>query len=495
MAPDGARRRDNSPPTERRAGVLLHPTSLPGGPIGALDVAAFRFLDWLAAAGQTLWQVLPLNPTSGSPYSAFSSVAGNPLLIGNANGRDEAAASSDRVDFARAGRIKAEQLRAAFDAMQPDSARRRKFADFVEREEAWLSDYALFMALKDEQPPGAFTDWPAELVRRKPKALAKSRRRLVDAIALHQFGQFLFDEQWQWLRAYARDRGIRIVGDVSFYVAHDSADVWARPELFALDPDSRRPRLVGGVPPDYFSDNGQLWGVPVYDWDAMRADGFGWWIQRFHKLAELVDIIRIDHFRGFASTWQVPAGDSDAINGEWAPGPGNELFDAVFAACGELEVWAEDLGHITPEVQVLREDLGIPTTRVLQFAFGDAGAANGHLPFHYPRNTVVYTGTHDNDTTRGWWDALDGPHRDNVAKYFDALPAKGVPWRFIRMAYASVANTAMIPLQDILGLGSGDRMNVPGTMDGNWAWRFREGALTRGLAEKLLERTRAYGRV
>jgi 4-alpha-glucanotransferase len=472
-------------PEGRRAGVLLHPTSLPGGPIGSLGAESRRFVDWLAAAGQSLWQVLPLSPPAagGCPYKGASSLAGNPYLIAvdeplNAGPRPE------RVDFARLEQAKRPALERMVDRMWRDPVQRADFESFVERERDWLDDHALFMALS-EHFGRSFLEWPEELLHRDRAALETAAQVLSGSVGFHQVTQFLFWQQWQELRAYAHTRGIRIVGDTPFYVDLESVDVWVSPQLFDLDPRTKRPRHVAGVPPDMFSATGQLWGMPVYDWERMADDGYAWWVRRFRKLSELVDIIRIDHFPGFVASWQVPASERDAVRGSWQKGPGRALFDAVSAACPDVQVWVEDLGHVTPEVHALRDALGFPGMRILQFAVGDSEGARLHRPSGHVRRSVVYTGTHDNDTLRGWWLGLSEPERDEVWRLLDHSVEAELHWQLIRLAYDSVADDVIVPLQDVLGYGSEARMNVPGTVDGNWAWRFERVGLTGELAERL----------
>lgn len=485
----------SSDPSARRAGVLLHPTSFPGGPVGDLGEEAHRFVDWLAHSGQTLWQVLPLSPTGpdGSPYSGESSVATNPLLIALEDTLD-GGPDPTRVDFARAARVKRPLLEAAFERLRRDAKQARDLEDFIERELDWLEDYALFMALKEEHA-GSFTAWPKALLRREPAALQRAARRLEERLAFHRTAQFVFWQQWDELHRHARERGVCIVGDMPFYVAQESADVWACPELFDVDPDTLLPRHVGGVPPDRFSAGGQRWGSPVYDWRRMEAESYRWWVRRFRKVSELVDIVRIDHFRGFEACWNVPASEPDAVRGEWVPTPGRALFDAVLSGCPGVRVWAEDLGLITPAVDALREDLGFPGMRVLQFAFDQDDGSSIHLPFRHVPDSVVYTGTHDNDTTVGWWNSLTASERDRVRKYLDHVDPSTVHWQVIRAAYGSVARDVIVPLQDVLGQDTEARMNVPGQPGANWTWRYREHALTTELGGRLLELSRIYGRL
>ncbi|MCA8956981.1 MAG: 4-alpha-glucanotransferase [Planctomycetes bacterium] len=480
-------------PSPRCAGVLLHVTSLPGGPVGDLGASAYRFVDWLAAAGQSVWQVLPLVPAAGdgSPYSGVSSVAGNPLLIAVPG---ESARGPARVDFAAAWRAKEPRLRGMVEELHRDQAERRAFDEFTGRQRDWLDDYALFRALADRH--GAVMGWPEELRRRDPSALRRAAAELADEVRFHQTAQLLFDRQWQALRRYARDRGVRIAGDMAFYVSQHSADVWAHPELFAVDPATLALQGVGGVPPDAFSETGQRWGVPVYAWAAHAADGYRWWLQRMAKTAEQVDVVRIDHFRGFESFWNVPGDAPTAASGAWIPGPGRELFDAIRSAGGAPEIWAEDLGEITPAVEALRDQLGLPGMRVLQFAFDESGGANIHLPFHHPQECVVYTGTHDNDTVLGWWTSSNAARKERVRRYLGRMRRARVPGALVRMAYGSVARHAVVPLQDLLGLSGRARMNLPGTVSPtNWSWRAAPGAFTRRRARALAGLAADYGRL
>lgn len=498
----GAARR----PPVRNAGILLHPTSLPGpGGIGDLGDAAERFVDWLVAAGQTRWQILPLGPTGmgNSPYSAFSAFAGNPDLValdrlvadGLLSPTDlRAAAEATDADATRQARSATLQLAAERFFAGQGTRVRPAFDAFRHERAAWLDDFSLFMAIRDEQGRAGWIDWPEPLRLRDERALADARQRLAAEIDACAFAQFVFDHQWSALKRYANERGVQIFGDIPIFVAYDSADVWANRAQFQLDAEGRRVQ-VAGVPPDYFSVTGQLWGNPLYDWDRMRADGFSWWVERFRAVYRLVDIARIDHFRGFAAYWSVPAGAETAIGGQWQPGPGVDLFDAVRVALAPgdpLAIIAEDLGLITPDVDALRHAAGFPGMSVLQFAFG-SGADNLYLPHNLTRDTVVYTGTHDNDTTVGWYQTADERARDHVRRYL-AVSGDDIAWDLIRAAYRSVAGTAIVPLQDVLALGSEARMNVPGRADGNWGWQMAADALDPNLAARLRELTVLYGR-
>ncbi|HLF84653.1 MAG TPA: 4-alpha-glucanotransferase [Blastocatellia bacterium] len=502
----------------RASGILLHPTSLPGRfGIGDLGDEAFAFIDFLAASGQSLWQVLPLGPTGygDSPYQCFSAFAGNALLISPTRLIEDGLLSDDdlssgprfrpsRIDFGRVIDYKKTLIEKAFDNFKrsPESELRTEFINFCQASDWWLEDYSLFRALKDAHGGVAWTDWEPRFAVRNANALASAREALRDRVEAQKFFQFLFFRQWSALKAYCRERRIRIIGDAPIFVACDSADVWAHPEMFKLDAQ-RQPIVVAGVPPDYFSKTGQLWGNPIYDWDAMRATGFRWWIDRLRATLQTVDILRIDHFRGFAACWEVPGQDKTAERGQWIDVPGRELFTTLRSTLGEMPIIAEDLGVITPDVEALRDDFGFPGMRVLQFAF------RGHsetidLPHNYVRNCVVYTGTHDNDTTVGWFNSKAGEGSTRNAKEIEReraycleyLNSDGseIHWDLIRAAWASVANTAVVPLQDVLGLGSRARMNLPASEQGNWQWRFRAGALTQRISDRLGELTELYGR-
>lgn len=502
----------------RASGILLHPTSLPGPfGIGDLGEEAFAFIDFLAVSGQSLWQVLPLGPTGygDSPYQCFSAFAGNPLLISPTSLAEIGLLTTDdltnrprfrpsRVDFGRVIDFKKTLLERAFDSFQrmPEGALRAEFVHFCEANHWWLDDYALFRALKHAHGGIAWTDWEPRFAVREPDALAYAREALRERTAAEQFFQFVFFRQWSALKSYCRERGIKIIGDAPIFVAGDSADVWAHPEMFKLD-SNRRPIVVAGVPPDYFSKTGQLWGNPIYDWNAMRATGFRWWVDRLRATLQTVDILRIDHFRGFAACWEVPAQDKTAERGQWVDVPGRELFITLRTAFGEMPIIAEDLGVITPDVEALRDDFGFPGMRVLQFAFrGDSKTID--LPHNYVRNCVVYTGTHDNDTTVGWFNSKAGAGSTRNAQEIERERAyclaylnsdgQQIHWDMIRAAWASIANTAVVPLQDLLGLGSRARMNLPASEQGNWQWRFRSGALTSKISDRLREITRLYGR-
>jgi 4-alpha-glucanotransferase len=475
----------------RSAGILLHPTSLPGpNGIGDLGADALRFLDVLASTGVTLWQVLPLGPTGygDSPYQTFSAFAGNPLLIAvEGDGRVFPAHS---VDFETVIPYKRTLLDQAIESWKPTE----QFQTFVATHASWLEDYALFMALKEAHEGAAWTSWEAGAASREPNALARWRQKLAASVQRYRIEQHLFYTQWNALKRAAAERGIRIMGDLPIYVAHDSADVWADRRSFKLRADGR-PLVQAGVPPDYFSATGQLWGNPIYDWQAMHADGYAWWIRRLRAAFELYDIVRIDHFRGFEAYWEVPGDAPTAANGRWVEGPGAALFDAVTRALGPLPIVAENLGVITPAVEELRKQFGYPGMSILQFAFGIDPEAGEFRPHNFPRARVVYTGTHDNDTTVGWWESTGQGDSTRAAadvakekafalQYLDADGTE-MHWTLIRAALASVADTVIVPLQDVLGLGSDARMNLPGRASGNWRWRFSWDQLTPAIVERL----------
>jgi 4-alpha-glucanotransferase len=488
---------------------LLHPTSLPSAfGIGDLGDGAYAFLDFLHAAGQSLWQVLPLTPTGfgNSPYAAPSAFAGNPLLIALQPLVDRGWLAEDqarplreldrrRVDYASVVHLKHAALEAAHLGFRERtaSAERQTFAAFRDREASWLDDFALFTALR-ERLGTTWTDWDPPLRDREPEALDQARRTYAEVIERHAFSQYVFFEQWEGIRAGAGQRGIRLIGDIPIFVAHDSVDVWTHRALFKLEPDGS-PRLVAGVPPDYFSATGQLWGNPLYDWEVVARDGFGWWIERFRRLLQRVDLVRIDHFRGFDAAWEVPATAASAVEGHWEPGPGEEVFRAIDAALGgTVPVIAEDLGMITDDVRALLRATGYPGMKVLQFAFG-GDPLNPYLPHRYrDPNCVVYTGTHDNDTTRGWFGTASADEQERVRQYL-GQDGSDIAWDFIRAALATVADTAIVPLQDVLDLGSESRMNQPGAALGNWEWRVLPEQLSDAPAARLRTLTELYGRL
>ena len=493
----------------RSSGILLHLTSLPGAyGVGDMGPVAHEWVRTLAAAQQSWWQILPLGPGDEgfSPYSSLSAHAGNPLLISPEALVDEGLLSRaairparwktkkpDEIDFPAVERHKAALLHEAWQQFRTKPRRTLKgdYHRFRRSQKHWLDDFALFVALRQRYENTSWTQWPKSLVERRPEALRRARRDLAEEIDCIAFFQFLFFRQWQALRRSAKASGVKIIGDVPIFVAQESADVWANPQLFLLD-RQHRPRVVAGVPPDYFSKTGQRWGNPMYDWAAMAKQGFAWWLQRFGSLLEKVDLVRIDHFRGFAACWHIPASAPDARKGKWVCSPGEALFKTLAKEFRGLPFIAEDLGLITPDVVALRDRWNLPGMRVLQFAFGD-GSGNPFLPHNYVRNAIAYTGTHDNDTTAGWYRSLPADQRRRVLRY--APDAADDPaWAMIRLAWASVADVAIAPMQDLLSLGSKARMNTPGRSDGNWAWRMGDlGAAKRTLA-RLAELTEIYGR-
>jgi 4-alpha-glucanotransferase len=495
----------------RASGLLLHPTSLPGRyGIGDLGSTAYQFVDFLAAAKQQLWQVLPLGPTGygNSPYLCYSTLAGNPLLIspevlmnagwlqaedleGFPNFPDDRA-DYDLIAPYRYALLKSASVRFKTEAT-PDQW--RAFETFCQQKTAWLEDYALFMALKDANQDLSWYQWEPAIAQRLPTALEQSRQQLAEGIYFHKYLQFEFFQQWTALKNYANHQGIQIIGDIPIYVAHDSADVWANPDIFCLDPETGEVALMAGVPPDYFSATGQLWGNPVYNWDVLQKTHFAWWIKRFEGMLTLTDWIRIDHFRGFQAYWAVPQGETTAVNGEWIEAPGVDFFQTLQQTLGKLPILAEDLGDITPEVIALRDQFAFPGMKVLQFAF-ESDSQNPFLPFNHDKNFVVYTGTHDNNTTIGWFNRdLSDYGRDRLIRYLGGLSNQGVNWDLIRLAFSSVADWAIVPLQDILGLDETARMNRPGTAVGNWDWRFCSHMLTTEASDRLRAITEIYGRL
>lgn len=505
-------KKNNKNILERAAGVLLHVTSLPGNHgVGDLGQAAYDFIDFLSSAGQRYWQVLPIGPGdmifACSPYMSLAALAGNPLLISPellvADGylsskdlQDKPDFSEYFVEFDKVIPYKKRLLQKAFENFQRDLP----FVDFEKfsSNKQWLSDYALFMSLREQFVDMAWNAWPPELVAREPAALAQWTQKLSDRVNFYKFEQFCFSRQWQKMRDYANSKGVRLIGDIPIYVSLDSVDVWANQECFCLDEISRQPTHVAGVPPDYFSETGQRWGNPLYRWKIgtqKNARLYGWWRTRFHQLRSVVDLVRIDHFRAFESYWQVSASEKTAINGKWVKGPGRYFFQAMGDALHDLPVIAEDLGIITPEVEALREELGFPGMKILQFAF-DSDEENLYLPHNYTdSNCVVFTGTHDNNTTLGWFLGAEGSAagKERAMRYANS-DGSNISWDFIRLAMASVADTAIIPLQDVLGFGADCRFNLPGSVEGNWVWRCAARFLNAGVAARLRDETHFYGR-
>ena len=483
-------------PFERSAGILLHPTSLPSASgIGDFGPEAYAFVDFLGQARQGLWQILPLSPPGlgNSPYSAISAFAGNPLLISLERLAERGWLGKDRVprpkfqsriDFDEVKAAKLPLLRQAaqhfLDGMNGD---RRRFEEFKRDTAWWLEDFVLFEVMRDVHKGATWSTWPKELARREPQGLHKFGLQYQRELEVERVIQFAFFEQWRALRQYCGKQGIKIIGDVAIFVNYDSADVWRNPDLFYLD-GNLQPTFVAGVPPDAFSVTGQRWGNPLYRWDMIESQGYDWWIKRMSWTLQACDIVRLDHFRGFESYWEIPASEPTAVNGRWVSGPKEGLFNALSARLGDLPFIAEDLGLITPEVHDLRERLGIPGMKVLQFGFGDPGA-HIYLPHMFEPNCVVYTGTHDNDTTVGWWKSSATKEEKQYAAAYMGDVKDGMHWAFIRAAFASVAKLAVVPLQDVLGLDSDTRMNIPSRMDGNWGWRYDPKALRPEVAEKL----------
>ena len=482
--------------SERCAGTLLHLTSLPSaGGIGDLGPEAYAFADFLARSRIGLWQMLPLSPPGmgNSPYSAISAFAGNPLLISLERlaergwiGKDrlkKLPAFSNRVNFEEVLAFKMPLLReAAQNFLEKHNGDRRRFEDFKSDQAWWLEDFVLFDVMRHIHAGATWSSWEAGLARREPAALHEFGLKYARELEVERAIQFAFFEQWRSLRRYCHQRGIKIVGDVAIFVNYDSADVWRNPDIFHLD-ESLQPTVVAGVPPDAFSKTGQRWGNPLYRWDACKAKNYDWWVHRMSWALQTCDIVRLDHFRGFESYWEIPASEPTAVHGRWMKGPGDDLFRVLKERLGDLPFIAEDLGLITPEVHALRDRLGIPGMKVLQFGFGDPGA-HIYLPHKYIPQCVVYTGTHDNDTTPGWWNCATREEKQHAREYFG--PAEdGMHWAFIRGAFGSVSALAIVPLQDYLGLNSDARMNTPSRSDGNWGWRFSPGALTGELADKI----------
>jgi 4-alpha-glucanotransferase len=476
--------------------------------MGDMGIEAYRFIDFLVESDQQYWQVLPLGPTGygNSPYSCYSAMAGNPLLINPELLRDDQLLADedfanlpefplDYVDFERAIALKVPLLKKACENFKAKGSpmQQKEFSGFCESKENWLEDYALFMALKDHFGGVSWNNWEPEIARREPESVEKWRQQLNAEIYYYKYVQFEFFRQWTELKRYANLRDIKIIGDIPIYVAHDSADVWSHREIFCLDEASGEPALMAGVPPDYFSSTGQLWGNPVYNWEKLQANNFEWWVERFEAIFAYVDVTRIDHFRGFDAYWAVKRGQETAMYGEWIKAPGTALLDLINQKFGDLPIIAEDLGVITPEVVALRDRYEFPGMKILQFAFG-AGPGDPFLPFNYDRNCVVYTGTHDNDTTVGWFNQLSNYERDEVLRYLGCIDPQGIHWSLIRMGWISIANMAIVPYQDLLGLGTDARMNFPGKPEGNWGWRYRPEALNREVGDRLKTMTYISGR-
>lgn len=493
--------------TQRLSGILMHPTSLPSlGGIGDLGPAAYEFVDWLTAARQGLWQILPFGPVGygNSPYSCTSAFAGNVLMVSLERLAErgyfdktlvppaESCIGAVNFDEVRARKLPLLRNAALNFLKAADAAAMQKYQSFCQENAWWLSDYSLFAVLREQYGDNPWNSWPQEIVHRRAATLEHLRSELSEAISIESFLQFAFFEQWKSLRRYCMDRGVRIIGDVAIFVNYDSADVWTHPDIFRLNEDLS-PTVVAGVPPDAFSETGQRWGNPLYDWEVLKSRGYDWWIQRMKWAVDTCDIIRLDHFRGFEACWEIPADEPTAVNGHWTPGPNFDLFRALKAELGKLPFIAEDLGYITPEVRALRKKLDVPGMKVMQFGFGDKGA-HIYLPQQFTTDSVVYTGTHDNDTTVGWWNHSAAPHEKRWAAEYFSTVEDGINWAFIRAALGSVATLAVIPVQDVLGLDSDCRMNIPSKPGGNWSWRLCTGALTRELADKMARLTEVTDR-
>jgi 4-alpha-glucanotransferase len=494
--------------SKRASGILVHPTSLPGPfGIGDLGLTAMRWIDWLLEAGCQLWQVLPLGPTGfgDSPYQSFSSFAGNPLMISPDRLIEEGLLSKqdlkpipdcplNRVDYGLVIQFKERLLSLCTEQFKQGAPTSvvEEFETFCEEKADWLDDFALFMALKNAHGGLPWVAWEKDLVKRCEKSLLKAKKQYSKEIEDQRIRQFLFSRQWSRLRNYANTSGIVVIGDIPIFVSHDSADVWANQHLFQLD-ETGEPVVVAGVPPDYFSPTGQRWGNPLYRWDVLEADGFRWWINRFKAILEMVDYVRLDHFRGFEAYWEIPAESPTAGNGKWVSGPGVSFFETLKKGLGDLPIIAEDLGFITPEVKALRDRFNLPGMKILQFAI-KGGTEDEFIPYNYTRNCVAYTGTHDNNTSKGWFESASEEELEFFQHY---LPTDGsdIAWDLIQAVWASVASWAITPLQDVLGLGSEARMNLPGTIEGNWSWRVTEDQLAPELASRLYDFNEIYGRL
>jgi len=495
----------------RSSGILLHPTSLPTAyGIGDLGPAAYRFVDFLATTGQSLWQILPLTPTdfkhNNSPYQSTSALAGNPLLISpellvkeallaEADLADRPDWGGNRIDFEAVGAFKQRLFDVAFDRFQQKSEQRPSFERFCARQDFWLDDYALFAALKDRYNDRRWVEWPREIRRRSRDDLLAVRQKLAGAVQREKFLQYIFFRQWMQLKDYCRQKEIKILGDIPIYVHYDSVDVWCHPELFKLD-ENLKPSVVSGVPPDYFSRTGQLWGHPLYRWEALQDSGYRWWMQRMQHNLQLCDLVRIDHFRGLVAYWEVPAEDETAVNGKWVSAPIDDFLHHLLRKFACLPIIAEDLGTISADVREIMQRYQLPGMRLLLFAFGEDFPDGAFLPHHHVKNCLVYTGTHDNNTVRGWFETeATAAGKANLMDYLGCkVPVGGLNWELIRLAMMSVADTAVIPMQDVLGLGADARMNNPSKLEGNWQWCLAEDPVTAELTRRLREMTRIYGR-
>jgi 4-alpha-glucanotransferase len=493
---------------KRQAGILLHPTSLPGPDgIGDLGPAAYQWIDFIHKAGFSLWQVLPLGPTGygDSPYQCFSAFAGNPFLISPSLLLDEGLIHKsdldkrpdlpdDHVDYGRTIDWKNLLLKTAFDRFQKINPPLLvdEFDEFQKKTAYWLKDFSLFMAIKEHMGGNAWNEWPEELRKREKSALEDFSSRHSEEILYHKFRQFLFFRQWDQLHSYVNDLGIKIIGDIPLFVAYDSADAWANPELFYIDSEGE-PEFVAGVPPDYFSKTGQLWGNPLYKWSFHQKTQFVWWIDRIRATLSLFDLIRLDHFRGFAGYWEIPAGMPTAENGRWVKGPGADFLTRVSNALGSLPIIAEDLGEITPDVIQLRDQFDLPGMKIFQFSFA-SDPKDKFLPHNYPENCVAYTGTHDNDTSIGWYQAAPEVERDFCRRYL-GCDSDGIPWEMIRAIWQSIARITIAPLQDFLSLDTNARMNFPGKPSGNWSWRVPHSTITDDLTNRIYEFNWLYNRL
>ena len=494
----------------RTSGILLHLTSLPS-PFGVGDMGpgAFRLVDFFAETKQSLWQILPLNPTDpahfSSPYHSTSAFAGNPLLISpevlvqdgllnRAEVKSPPDFPKDRVDYRGVGEYKAKLFNKAYERFKGKKPQ-YEYERFCSENSHWLEDFTLFVALKAHFNGKVWSKWPKDIRDRQPKALTSARKELSEKVNKQRFIQYVFSNQWKAIRNYCNDKGIQIIGDIPIYVEHDSVDVWMHPEIFKLD-DEKRPYAVAGVPPDYFSETGQLWGNPVYRWDILKEKGYSWWVQRMEHNLKLCDILRIDHFRGLIAYWEVPVTEKTAINGNWIEAPAVDFLNHLARRFPSLPIIAEDLGLITPDVREIMHHFDLPGMKVLLFAFGEDLPTNPYIPHNLPENCVAYTGTHDNNTVRGWFEGDEAPEdKKRLLRYLGRdIPLEELHWELIRLIMMSVANTAIFPIQDVLGLGGEARMNRPATLEGNWEWRMVADRLTPDLARKLREITEMYGR-
>nr|WP_068268560.1 4-alpha-glucanotransferase [Caviibacter abscessus] len=487
----------------RKAGILLHPTSLPGKyRVGTLGKECKKFIDFLEKSKQSLWQVFPLGPTGygDSPYQCFSAFAGNPYLIDLENLVELGLLSEEDikvcyseddnyVDYGKLYEIKNPLLEKAYDKHE---LLNDEFVEFKKENSSWLDNYTLFISIKNYNQGASWDVWDKDIKFREPKAIEKYEKLLAEQIDKQKFIQFLFFKQWKEIKKYANSKNIQIIGDIPIFVAFDSADAWANTDIFLFDNDLK-PCCVAGVPPDYFSATGQLWGNPLYNWDKMRETGYKWWIERIGANLSVCDIIRIDHFRGFESYWEIPYGEQTAINGKWVKGPGIDFFNKLKETFGELNIIAEDLGILTDEVVKLKESAGLPGMKILQFAF-DGDMTNDYLPHNFEQNCVVYTGTHDNDTTQGWYNSLNDEERNRVKSYINNWDDAGIVWNLIRLTHNSIAKFSIIPMQDYLCLDSRARINTPGVSSGNWMFRIKENAMSDELANSIADLTKNSGR-